>query len=155
MNRHILYGSVDNRTVVCTCRSHRTAVGDKTPFSIGLMEAWSDIFDIWINSCNPQIVREETRCHHMGYSFQLAVRVLLYASSHTQDNTYHSLCYTSRGALAETRNSSVCSREVISYREVEHHVVSHYWKCIRTSLNTKIPYICSIDVSMKEHVLCY
>ena len=44
----------------------------------------------------------------MGYSFQLATRVLLYASSHRQDNTYHSLCYTSRGALAGTRNSSMC-----------------------------------------------
>ena len=30
----------------------------------------------------------------MGYSLQLAARVLLYASSHIQDNTYHSLCYT-------------------------------------------------------------
>ena len=37
---------------------------------------------------------------HMGYSFQLAARVLLYASSHRQDNTHHGLCYTSRGALA-------------------------------------------------------
>ena len=36
---------------------------------------------------------------HIGYSFQLAARVLLYASSHRQDNTYHGLCYTSRGAL--------------------------------------------------------
>ena len=44
----------------------------------------------------------ETRCRHMGYSFRLAARVLLYAS-HRQDNTYHSLCYTSRGALAGTR----------------------------------------------------
>ena len=26
---------------------------------------------------------------------------------HKQDNTYHGLCYTSRGALAGTRNSSV------------------------------------------------
>ena len=47
--------------------------------------------------------REETFCHHMGYSFRLAARVLLYASSHRQDNTYHGLCYTSRGALAGTR----------------------------------------------------
>ena len=38
--------------------------------------------------------------HHMGLSFRLTARVLLYASSHRQDNTYHSLCYTSRGALA-------------------------------------------------------
>ena len=40
----------------------------------------------------------------MGYSFRLAARVLLYAPSHRQDSTYHSLCYTSRGALAGTRN---------------------------------------------------
>ena len=52
-------------------------------------------------------MREETRCRHIGYSFRLAARVLLYASSHRQDNTYHSLCYTSRGALAGTINSSV------------------------------------------------
>ena len=50
---------------------------------------------------------EEARCRHMGYSFRLAARVLLYASSHRQDNTYHSLCYTNRGALAGTRNSSM------------------------------------------------
>ena len=49
--------------------------------------------------------RKETRCRHMGYSFQLTARVLLYASSHRQDNTYHGLCYTSRGALAGRRNS--------------------------------------------------
>ena len=46
--------------------------------------------------------REETHCHYMGYSFRLSARVLLYASSHRQDNTYHSLCYTSHGALAGT-----------------------------------------------------
>ena len=44
---------------------------------------------------------------NMDYSFRLAARVLLYASSHRQDNTYHGLCYTSRGALAGTRNSSM------------------------------------------------
>ena len=48
---------------------------------------------------------EETRCRHMGYSFQLAARVLLYASSHRQDNTYHGLYYTSRGTLAGARNN--------------------------------------------------
>ena len=52
-------------------------------------------------------VREETHCHHMGYSFWLPARVLLYASSHRQDNTYHDLCYTSHGALAGTKNSSM------------------------------------------------
>ena len=34
-------------------------------------------------------------------------KVFLYAPSHRQDNTYHNLCYTSRGALAGTRNSSM------------------------------------------------
>ena len=42
-----------------------------------------------------------------GYSFRLTARVLLYAPSHRQDSTYHSLCYTSHGALAGTRNSSM------------------------------------------------
>ena len=31
----------------------------------------------------------------------------LYAPSHRQDSTYHGLCYTSRGALAGMRNSSM------------------------------------------------
>ena len=39
--------------------------------------------------------------------FRLTARVLLYASSHRQDNTYHGLCYTSRGTLVGTRNSSM------------------------------------------------
>ena len=46
--------------------------------------------------------RKETRCCHIGYSYQLTARVLLYAPSHRQDNTYHGLCYTSCGALAGT-----------------------------------------------------
>ena len=57
--------------------------------------------DIWLRTI--LIVREETRCRHIGYSFRLAARVLLYAPSHIQDSTYHGLCYTSRGALAGTR----------------------------------------------------
>ena len=39
--------------------------------------------------------------------FPISIRVLLYASSHRQDNTYHSLYYTSRGALAGTRNRTM------------------------------------------------
>ena len=54
-----------------------------------------------------QIVKEETCCRHMGYSFQLTARDLLYAPSHRQDSTYHGLCYTSRGSLAGTWNSSM------------------------------------------------
>ena len=59
------------------------------------------------NDKGPQIAREETHCRHMGCSFRIAAMVLLYASSHRQDNTYHDLCYTSRGALAGTRNTFV------------------------------------------------
>ena len=58
--------------------------------------------DIWLRTI--LIVRKETRCRHMGYSFRLTARVLLYAPSHRQDSTYHGLCYTSRGTLAGTRN---------------------------------------------------
>ena len=36
-----------------------------------------------------------------------AIRVLLYAPSHRQDNTYQGICDTSRGALAGTRNYSM------------------------------------------------
>ena len=39
----------------------------------------------------------------------LTAKVLLYAPSHRQDSTYHSLCYTSRGSLAGMRNSSMGS----------------------------------------------
>ena len=61
--------------------------------------------DIWLRTI--LIVRKETRCRHIGYSYRLTARVLLHAPSHRQDNTYHSLCYTSCGALAKTRNSSM------------------------------------------------
>ena len=60
--------------------------------------------DIWLKTI--LIVRKETRCCHIGYSYRLTARVLLYALSHRQDKTYHGLCYTSRGALAGTRNRS-------------------------------------------------
>ena len=63
------------------------------------------VSDIWLRTI--LIVRKQTRCCHIGYSFRLTASVLLYASSHRQDSTYHSLCYTSHGALAGTRNSSM------------------------------------------------
>ena len=44
---------------------------------------------------------------HIGCSFRLAARVILHGSSHRLNNTYHGLCYTSRGALVGTRNSSI------------------------------------------------
>ena len=63
------------------------------------------VSDIWLRTI--LIVRKETRFRHIGYSFRLTVRVLLYAPPHRQDSTYHSLCYTSRGALGGTRNISM------------------------------------------------
>ena len=57
--------------------------------------------DIWLRTI--LIVRKETRCRPISYSYRLTARVLLYALYHRQDNTYHGLCYTSRG----TRNSSM------------------------------------------------
>ena len=60
------------------------------------------VSDIWLRTL--LIVRKETRCRHIGNSLRLTARVLLYAPSHRQDSTYHGLCYTSRGALAGTRN---------------------------------------------------
>ena len=63
--------------------------------------------DIWLRTI--LLVRKVTRCRHIGYSFRLAARVLLYAPSPRQDSTYHGLCYTSRGALAGTRYSSMGS----------------------------------------------
>ena len=62
------------------------------------------------------IVRKETRCRHIGYSYRLTARVLLYAPSHRQDNTYHGLCYTSR-ADARRQTYSDLEFEVI-YRTV-------------------------------------
>ena len=75
---------------------------DSTHFIYGYMAS-----DIWLRT--NLIVRKETRFRHIGYSFRLTARVLLYAPSHRQDSTYHSLCYTSRGALAGMRNSSMGS----------------------------------------------
>ena len=37
----------------------------------------------------------------------LFTRVILYALFHRHDSRYHGLCYTSHGALAGTRNSSM------------------------------------------------
>ena len=75
--------------------------------------------NIWLRTI--LIVRKETRCRHIGYSFRLTARVLLYTPSHRQDCTYHGLCYTSRGALAGTRNSSNGPPHEGSIRRLMHH----------------------------------
>ena len=63
--------------------------------------------DIWLRTI--LIVRKKIRCRHIGYSFRLTARVILYAPSHRQDSTYHGLCYTSRGALAGTNTGMVAT----------------------------------------------
>ena len=53
---------------------------------------------------------EETRCrHYMGNIFDYQQRFFYMQLLHRQDSTYHGLCYTSRGALAGTRNYLVIS----------------------------------------------
>ena len=61
--------------------------------------------NIWLRTI--LIVRKEIRYCHIGYSYRLTARVLLYAPSHRQDNTYDGLCYINHGALAGMRNSSM------------------------------------------------
>ena len=41
-----------------------------------------------------QVARDENRCRHMGYSLQLAARVLLCPLSHRLDSTYHGFFFT-------------------------------------------------------------
>ena len=91
--------------------------------------------DIWLRTI--LIVRKETHCRHIGYSFQLAARVLLYAPSHRQDSTYHGLGYTCRGTLAGTRNSSMgpphegsIRRPITNALTTELHLAPHRQECI-------------------------
>ena len=92
-----------------------TAVGVSDLTAIGLRKEGNVLFNDALNTFYLRLygVRHMVKDHsdskrgNMGYYFRLAARVLLYASSHSQDNTYHDLCYTSRGALAGTRNSSM------------------------------------------------
>ena len=67
--------------------------------------------DIWLRTI--LIVRKETCCRHIGYSYRLTARVLLYTPSLRQDSTYHGLCYTSRGALAKTKREEIKSCETL------------------------------------------
>ena len=55
---------------------------NSTHFIYGYMAS-----DIWLRTI--LIVRKETRCRHIGYSYRLTARVILYAPSQRQDNTYH------------------------------------------------------------------
>ena len=103
---HFIYGYMASdiwlRTILIVRRQREMfyLTMHSTHFIYGYMAS-----DIWLRTI--LIVRKETRCRHIGYSYRLTARVLLYAPSHRQDNTYHGLCYTSRGELVGTRNSSM------------------------------------------------
>ena len=73
--------------------------------------------DIWRQTYGVRPFRERER----KPSFRLAARDLLYASSHRQNNTYHGLCYTSRGAMAGTRNSSI----PVSFNKPDNELTVH------------------------------
>ena len=81
--------------------------------------------DIWLRTI--LIVRKETRCRHLGYSYRLTARVLLYAPSHRQDSTYHGLCYTSRGALALSKG---CKNNPSANHEKSHIVIVFGGYCL-------------------------
>ena len=51
------------------------------------------VSDMWLRTI--PIVRKETCCRHIGYSFRLTARVLLYAPSHRQDNIPRPLLHQS------------------------------------------------------------
>ena len=108
--------------------------------------------DIWLKTI--LIVRKETRCRHM------AARVLLYAPSHRQDNTYHGLCYTSRGALAGTSEEgavsigiwssndiSVCSSQLLKSRFVSDLLMTAF----RVRLCAKLASLSGVSVNIQHH----
>ena len=133
--------SSEKRTLLhCAERERFYLTTHSTHFIYGYMAS-----DIWLRTI--LIVRKETRCRHIGYSYRLTARVVLYAPSHRQDNTYHGLCYTSRGALAGTRNSSMgppptvtspsnvfSTPRVFGETMCREDVASHRSPCSKTSL---------------------
>ena len=80
----------------------------------------------------------------MGYSLWLTARLLLYAPSHRQDSTYHSLCYTSRGALAGTRNNSMGPPHEGSIRRP----IASWVNALTTDIH-----LASLDIMM-QHTFC-
>ncbi len=61
------------------------------------------VLGTWLKTT--QVIREETHCCYMSFSFQLAAKDLLYVPSHIQDNTYHNLYYTSHEELVGTEKT--------------------------------------------------
>ena len=84
------------------------------------------------------VVKDHLNSERRNPPTQHGLLFLLYASSHRQDNTYHSLCYTSHGALAGMRNSSMGPPWRIN--PMTHHTMSEHSYHRATS--------CSSDVTI-------
>ena len=95
-------------------------------------------------------MRKETCCRHIGYSLRLTARVLLYAPSHRQDSTYHGLCYTSSGALAGTRNSSMGSPDEGSIRRP----ITSWANALTTELHLAPP-VMKMKYGMGVFLVCF
>ena len=69
--------------------------------------------------------KDEACCSHFtGYSFWLAARDLLHTLSHRQDSTHHDICYTSCGALAGKRSSSIWRIDLTTHSTITRPEVS-------------------------------
>ena len=72
--------------------------------------------DIWLRTI--LIARKETRCRHIGYSYRLTARVLLYTPSHRHGSKYHGLCYTSCGALTHNLVTSRDNKNGLKFNDI-------------------------------------
>ena len=77
-----------------------------------------------------QIVREETRCRHMGFSLRLATRILLYAPSHRQDSTNHSLCYNKAQGIDPTTHRTKSERSYYGATSRSRLSQRNVWDCV-------------------------
>ena len=97
----------------------------------------------------------------LGYSFRLAARVLIYSSSHREDNTYHSLCYTSCGASSGTRNSSMGQRinPSLHHEQILYHAATSCSYVVlegnilfNDALNTFCLWLYGVGCKVKDHL---
>ena len=107
--------------------------------------------DIWLRTI--LIVRKDTRCRHIDYSYGLTAGVLLYAPSHRQDSTYHGLCYTSSMGPSHEGSIQWPIAPLPTAREKPHwrHCMGYsFWLAARVLL-----YAPSHRKDSTYHSLCY
>ena len=81
--------------------------------------------------------------------FPIIISFFLYAPSHRQDCTCHSLCYTSRGALAGMRNSSMGPPHEGSIRRP----IAPWANTLITELHLA-PQVCIMSTQTLLHTIC-